>query len=156
MRVREKMANRQVISREDHSRFVDSLARRADSRYFLFSVDGVPAGVLDFTHIDPLAKTCEPGMYVGDERFLGMGIPVCCCALAYAFDKLNCERLTGTIRKDNPVSYQLGKRIFGAVDTGETEEMRLVEFRRGWWNSHRRSLVGRLRENYGIEEIVWP
>ena len=59
-RVRLRMTNRDLLSREEHFRFIDSLASRADRAYYLFSVDGEPAGVLDFVRIDAVSRSCEP------------------------------------------------------------------------------------------------
>ena len=116
-RVRLRMTNRDLLSREEHFRFIDSLASRTDRAYYLFSVDGEPAGVLDFVRIDAVSRSCEPGAYIGDERFLGYGFPLYHCALAHAFDDLGCVVVKGTVRKDNPASSAILRRICPVADS---------------------------------------
>ena len=154
-RIRLRMTNRGILSREEHFRFIDSLASRTDRLYYLFSVGGEPAGVLDFIRIDPKERSCEPGAYVGDERFLGYGFPLYHCALAHAFDDLGCVVVKGTVRKDNPASSAILRRVFGARDVGETAEENLLEVDRPYWVAHRDGLEKRMRERFGIGEVRW-
>lgn len=154
-RIRCRMTNSHRIAPEEHERFVASLAGRSDCSYFLFLVDEVPVGVLDFLRIDSREKTCEPGLYIGDERYLGMGFPLYFCAFAHAFDDMGCELLCGSVRKDNPVSYGIGKRIFGGLDTGETETERRIEFRRSDWLRRKKELWARIKDNFKVEGITW-
>ena len=154
-RVRFRMTNREVLSREEHFRFIDSLPSRADLAYYLFSVDGEPAGVLDFVRIDGVSRSCEPGAYIGDERFLGFGFPLYHCALAHAFDDLGCVVVKGTVRKDNPGSSAILKRIFGARDVGETADERLLEVDLSYWEAHRVGLEKHMRDAFGVKEVRW-
>lgn len=154
-RVRLRMTNRGVLSREEHIRFIDSLTSRTDCFYYLFSVGGEPAGVLDFIHVDPKERSCEPGAYIGDERFLGYGFPLYHCALAHAFDDLECIVVKGTVRKDNLTSSTILRRVFGARDVGETAEEDLLEMDRPYWEAHRDGLERRMRDRFGIEEVRW-
>lgn len=154
-RVRLRMTNRDLLSREEHFRFIDSLSSRTDRAYYLFSVDGEPAGVLDFVRIDAVSHSCEPGAYIGDERFLGFGFPLYHCALAHAFDVLGCVVVKGTVRKDNPGSSAILRRIFGARNVGETADEVLLEVDRPYWEAHRAGLEKRMRDTFGVEEVRW-
>ena len=154
-RVRSMMTNREPIGKDDHLAFLTALPNREDCRYFLFSVDGVPAGVLDFVKIDREAKACEPGLYVGDERFLGMGVAVYFCALEYAFGTLGCDRVSCTVREENKTSHFICTRVFGARETEVSDGFRRLVFDGAQWASRKLALRDKMQRNLGMEDVLW-
>lgn len=72
-KVRSVMVNKDIISYEDHLKFIDSLKNREDCCYWLV-IDPVGAnvGVLDVVHIDRDKDVGEIGFYLNQEE-LGKG-----------------------------------------------------------------------------------
>ena len=57
------MANKEMISPEDHLNYCRSLQNKHDLLYFAVYVNGILEGVLDFKSIDHILKKYESGSY---------------------------------------------------------------------------------------------
>ena len=70
--VRKMMVNKDIISLEDHTRFINNLNNREDCYYWLVKdPSGVNIGVLDIIHIDKKKDEGEIGFYLNQDEMGG-------------------------------------------------------------------------------------
>ncbi len=68
-KVRAMMVNKDIISLEDHLRFIEGLKNREDCYYWLVKdPGGVEVGVLDVIHIDNQKEVGEIGYYLNQDE----------------------------------------------------------------------------------------
>lgn len=68
--IRKWMINSDVISKENHFSYIDSLENREDRYYWLvFKPDDTPIGVFDITSVDRENNIAEIGDYAKPKRF---------------------------------------------------------------------------------------
>lgn len=109
--VRSKMYNQDIISLEEHKKWLTTLQINKSCLYFLVYADNVPIGVVDFTHITD--TSCEWGYYL-DEKYLGSGYGILLeyYLISYAFDKLNIKKLYCAVLEENKNVYNTHIQFF--------------------------------------------
>ena len=113
-RVRLRMNNSNIIELQDHMRWINGLKDNKETLYFLFEINGNPAGVFDYSQINNTDKTCVCGSYIGDENYLGYGILLNYFGFEYAFSQLDTERINISVLKSNKRVFEMHKNIFNA------------------------------------------
>ncbi len=96
--VRKNMYTQQVITLAEHQRWWAKIKEDQNSKYLIFEVNDVPAGLVNFTDIDPVHKTAFWGFYTCPSAPRGTGSRMETLALDFAFgplalNKLCCEVL---------------------------------------------------------------
>ena len=112
--IRRWMLCRDEISPEDHFRFVESLRRRPDKRFFLVQENGEYPGVIDFTDITEDAA--ELGIYA-NPGIRGVGKTLMRVLIEYAFSTLKVRTLIAMVFADN----ERAKHLYEKFDFTETK-----------------------------------
>jgi len=154
-RIRLKMTDTGIIPLENHLKFVERLAGRDDKMYLLFSIDDEPFGVLDFVNCDRTAKTCETGLYIGDERFLGLGFLLYYYNFYMAFEHFDFETIHSSILKSNKGAVALTTKMFGLKIVGETEYAYLVRYAKSDWMGLSSTFKHKILDNAHIGRTEW-
>ena len=126
-RIRLKMINKDIISLENHLKFIESLNFRKDCEYYLFFVDGIPIGVIDYTNINE-NNSCELGSYLGNTDYQKYSILILYYQLYFYFKKNPNSKAYSTILKSNKEVYQINKRILLAKDLYDDDEKYVMYF----------------------------
>ena len=121
-RIRRAMYTDHIISPEEHRAWFSRARQTGSSSHFIFECEGIPIGVVNVTDIDPLARRCNWGFYVGAENApRGGGSAMGFFALEHLFEKLNFRKVVGEALGSNNASVKYHQRL------GFVQEGRLVE-----------------------------
>jgi RimJ/RimL family protein N-acetyltransferase len=125
-RVRLRMLNQEVISEEQHARWLGSLADggslaggRSEVRV-AFS-DGTPFGVISLKDVDSNSMVCDWGFYVGEEAFLrrGLGRRLLYDLHEWGFAERGMRKMYTAVLSDNHgallVELEAGNKIEGLL-----------------------------------------
>lgn len=154
-RVRLKMDNQEIIHLENHKKWIKSLQNREDSVYYLCFVDDIPIGVLDFTNIDKINKTCVCGSYIGNTDYLGWGIVQCFCSFVYAFDKKNFEKVFANVLKSNKRVYKMHKQLFYAIDLNDDDKSYYIYWDKNTWDKNKAKIAEQIKNIFEIKTVTW-
>ena len=100
--IRKFMYNSDLISLEDHLKFIDSLFNRDDVAYWLVSKKDQVVGVTNLTSIDYQFSKAELGYYMIPEMLnSGIGLDFAFTNVLFAFSCIGCTSLFGGIDKLN-------------------------------------------------------
>lgn len=152
-RIREKMLHKEIISWEDHKRFIERLKDRTDCIYCLIYIDNVPVGVSSVTDIDQINNTCSGGMYIGDVDYLGYGIPILYYGYKYLFEKLGIKENVFDVLKTNKRVYKMHKEIFHARDKHETDKEWFLFHNQETYQEMKKDLDSKMIDFYNIKKI---
>jgi UDP-4-amino-4,6-dideoxy-N-acetyl-beta-L-altrosamine N-acetyltransferase len=105
------------ISATEHEAWFAAARVDPRRRVLVYEYEGTPAGVINFTGIDPAARTATWGFYLDvdglDQR--GETLPAWMAvqreAVDYAFDSLDLDVLTGEVLEANTVVRRMNKRL---------------------------------------------
>lgn len=103
-RVRRGMLDQTEITAEQHTNWLRSLAEKREINIVRVALaDDVPFGVINLRDIDRSAQTCDWGIYIGEDTFLGRGLGK---RLAYdvrewGFVDEGLNKMYSTVRADN-------------------------------------------------------
>ncbi|OPZ35553.1 MAG: UDP-4-amino-4,6-dideoxy-N-acetyl-beta-L-altrosamine N-acetyltransferase [Synergistetes bacterium ADurb.BinA166] len=109
-RVRMNMLASDLISEEQHRRWLASLADRPDRQIVRVAFfEGVPFGIITLKDIDRCSFRSDWGMYIGEECFLGRGLAKVMLfdLLVWAFEEEKLQRLYTSVLSDNAKAVAL-------------------------------------------------
>lgn len=110
-KVRSVMVNKDVISLEDHLKFINSLENRDDCYYWLvIDPTGVNVGVLDVVHIDWDKDVGEIGFYLNQDE-LGKGFQFMIECVYFVFSQLQLGNNLVTVNINNKDIHIFNKYI---------------------------------------------
>lgn len=110
-KVRSVMVNKDVISLEDHLKFINSLENRDDCYYWLvIDPTGVNVGVLDVVHIDWDKDVGEIGFYLNQDE-LGKGFQFMIECDYFVFSQLQLGNNLVTVNINNKDIHIFNKYI---------------------------------------------
>lgn len=113
------------ITEAEHAAWFARVRERPSDRVLIFVHDGVDAGVVTFSSIDPESASATWGFYLDtdghEERgtALSAWLDVCREALDYGFGDLDLETMNGEVLENNIIVRRMNRR-FGFVE-GEAE-----------------------------------
>jgi UDP-4-amino-4,6-dideoxy-N-acetyl-beta-L-altrosamine N-acetyltransferase len=91
--VRANMYTQHEISLEEHLAWWAKTRLRADQRYFMYEVAGIPTGVAAFTEIDTQSQNAAWAFYASPSAPRGTGSNMEYLMLEHAFDTLRLHKL---------------------------------------------------------------
>lgn len=109
------MISQSIISKEQQIRWFESVNYSDSQIYFVIqSKIGDKLGVVNFSKIDPVNGTAEPGLYIGvtSERNSFYGMEAYYLLLKYGFEELKFQKLYGTTLASNLTALKMN-RSFG-------------------------------------------
>ena len=145
-RVKAGMLDQSDISKEQHGRWLESLAKKAgvNEVRVAFS-DGVPFGVITLRDIKMDVSSCDTGTYIGENAFegRGLGLRLIYDLQQWGFVEVGVNKMYSTVRADNlkVLNYDLhaGYHIEGFLkdhmraEDGELIGIYLIaQFRNEW------------------------
>ena len=137
-RVRLCMVNQHIIQLDEHLQWIESLKDRIDCRYYIVYLDKTPIGVLNHTNLSPSGENVSGGAYIGDEKFIGYGIPLFYYGGYDLFENLKIHSSIACILKSNKRVYKIHKLIFNAKDIKEDDKCYYVYYDRSSWDKTKR------------------
>lgn len=108
--VAEFMLSKTIISKEQQLKWFQSIQNNPEYVYWIIlSKKGESLGVVSLNKIDNLEKTAEPGLYIGSikDRNSFFGMEAYFHLLNFAFEKLNLEKVYGTVLSSNNVAMKM-------------------------------------------------
>lgn len=117
--IRKWMYDSQIISIENHFKFIKNLKNSKKNRYFLVDKDNEDIGVIYFNEIDHDLKSATCGLYADpDLKASGIGTILEDLCIKYAFDILKLTTLKLEVFSDNIRAISLYKKFdFKEVST---------------------------------------
>jgi UDP-4-amino-4,6-dideoxy-N-acetyl-beta-L-altrosamine N-acetyltransferase len=109
-RVRMSMLSPNLISEEQHRRWLSSLADRPERQIVRVAfAEGEPFGIITLKDIDRRSYRSDWGMYIGEESCLGRGLAKVMLfdLLVWAFEGEKLERLYTSVLSDNAKAVAL-------------------------------------------------
>src|SRR5574344_1441545 len=152
--IRTKMTNQDLISKNSHYLFIDSLQNKNDSIYNLVFIDDTPIGVSDFVDINYIKKTYSGGMYIGNSDYMGYGIPILFYDYKFWFEEKGFDRTEFIILKNNKRIYEMQKKIFFAHDLCETDKCWHLFHDQESWKKIKSTLESKMCSFYCISKSV--
>jgi UDP-2,4-diacetamido-2,4,6-trideoxy-beta-L-altropyranose hydrolase/UDP-4-amino-4,6-dideoxy-N-acetyl-beta-L-altrosamine N-acetyltransferase len=117
--VRQWMFTKEVIAKESHLSYIDSLKERTDRVYFLVKKEDNPIGVIDFTSIDTQKKQADIGLYA-NPNIKGAGKDLMDIIIEHGFKKLKLDRLVSEVFEENLRAIALYEKFgFKRIDKKE-------------------------------------
>ncbi|MCR4818825.1 MAG: UDP-4-amino-4,6-dideoxy-N-acetyl-beta-L-altrosamine N-acetyltransferase [Fretibacterium sp.] len=83
------------ITWEEHCRWFEKIQQEPVKCHFVFEYQGHPVGYIGYNDFDESARTCTPGMYLGDRKTApaDAGLYLSYMAGKYAFEELGVEKI---------------------------------------------------------------
>jgi UDP-4-amino-4,6-dideoxy-N-acetyl-beta-L-altrosamine N-acetyltransferase len=119
------MFTKEVIAKESHLSYIDSLKERSDRLYFLVKKEGSSIGVIDFTSIDYKRKQANIGLY-SNPNIRGVGSDLMYIIIEYGFKKLKFSRLISEVFEENIRAISLYEK-FGFNRINKKENLIVME-----------------------------
>lgn len=141
--IRKCMLNQDIISREEHFKWLEGLKRREDWKFWVIFVNKIPIGSIYLQNINYRELTSEWGFYIGEESYRGKGLSKCILfnLLKIFFDKMKFKTLFTKILPNNTVALNLYKKFkFKEIDKlpfKNKKEVILLKFSREDWEQFR-------------------
>ena len=110
--IKKWMHSSDLISIENHIRFIDGLIFSKDRQYMVVKKDNNYLGVVDFTGIDFEKRSSYFGMYANPfEKIPGVGRDLEAICLKYVFNLLKLKKLKLEVFEDNTQVGNLHKKF---------------------------------------------
>ena len=156
--VRKNMYTSHEISLEEHKGWFKKIKHDNTKRYFVFTLNGIPKGVVGFVDIDNTARKASWAFYSGDTTTRGIGSLMEITALDHAFrslelNKLHCEVISfnePVIRFHRKHGFQV-EGVFKKhhlVNEVYYDVYRLAIFKSEWLDRVRPELIHKLKGAY--------
>lgn len=119
--VRKFMLSQNVITPEEHSRWLDGLRRRGEHKFWVIYFKKIPLGAAYLQNLDTAEKSTEWGFYIGESLYRGKGIgqQILFDLLEKVFDEMELSTLTTKVLSAN-------SRAIGLYQKFNFEEMKRI------------------------------
>ncbi len=110
--VKKWMYNSEIISIENHLKFIEALEKDENNQYFLLNRENENIGVIYFNNIDFYHRSTEFGLYANpDITMSGVGKILEKACIEYAFDVLKLNTLKLEVLSENIRALHLYKKF---------------------------------------------
>lgn len=115
------MEFREVITEEEQQKWFSSIQ---NAYYFVIKANSTEVGLIDLKKIDPVNKTAESGLLIGNKSFVGTGIALGASVLLldFAFGELGLETVTAKISRKNTEAQKYNQLLGFAKKSSVNEE----------------------------------
>jgi len=125
--IRKWMFTNEIISLDNHLRFIDTLVSKKDRLYFLVQQNNQSIGVIDFTNINYEIKQAEFGVYA-KPGLKGVGEILMKSIIDYAFNTLKINILVSEAFENNIAAINLYKK-FKFIETCRRDNTIVMELK---------------------------
>ena len=125
--IRKWMFTNEIISLDNHLRFIDALTSKKDRLYFLVQQNYQSIGIIDFTNINHETEKAEFGVYA-KPGLKGVGEILMKSIIEYAFTILKINNLVSEVFEDNTSAIKLYKK-FKFVETRKRDNIIVMELK---------------------------
>ena len=159
-RIRLKMFDQNIISLEQHLKWIDSLKQKKDRLYFLVYLENNPIGVVDFTSLNFIEKSGSFGYYT-DEKFTIYAPLIEMELLRYFFEELHFDLINAFVLENNQKVYLSHKKYFNFkdIDYSIHPETKLKVFNlylsKQIWEKREILFEQQLKNILRIQKIFW-
>jgi len=127
--IRRFMYNKEIISLENHLKFIDSLSLRDDVYYWIVEKEGEVVGVTNLTSVDLQKSRTELGYYMVPEmQKKGIGIDFAYNNFVFAFCEIGVDTLFGGIDKRNINAVTLDSYLGCVLNQEDIENLEAIEY----------------------------
>jgi pseudaminic acid biosynthesis N-acetyl transferase len=127
--IRKYMYNSDIISYENHLRFLEALFEREDVAYWLVAKGEQVVGVTNLTSIDLKTSRAELGYYIiPDMLNSGIGLEFAYTNMLFAFSYIGCDSLFGGIDKRNINAIMLDSYLGCQLDSEDVENINNISY----------------------------
>lgn len=160
--VRENMTNHDMIGKEEHEHYLESLRNSKNNKVFLALNHGEPLAIITIKiHWDE--KYVEPGTYIVNREYLGKGygIIMSYMRLEYIFELMPEGRMCTTILDKNERNINLQKKM-GCVweknimvkdAKGNEEAAAVYALTKEAWDANKTEIEERIEKSFGLKNI---
>jgi len=122
--VRPNMFTTHRIGVEEHRNWLASTLHDEHSHYLIFEDGTRPLGLVSFPRIDPEARSCHWGFYMGEKQTVssGLGTLMCYLALSKAFSDFDLELVHGETWTFNVPAQRIHEKLGFSHDHIETRQ----------------------------------
>ena len=137
--IRKCMLDQNIISPQEHARWLDGLSRSADNKFWVVFWEDVPVGAAYLQNVDHQKATTEWGFYIGEEAYKarGLGQQILFNLLEEVFDRMGFEILLTKVLSSNVGAIHLYKKFyFNEKDrffSKDQREVVILEFTKSAW-----------------------
>ena len=111
-KVRPYMFSDHLITEKEHQEWFANIKNSKITKYYIFEVNGEPAGLSSFINIDETNRTCEWGFYIGlQDSKPGLGTILAKTSINHAFKKLKVKVIFGRVLVFNKPSCALFEKM---------------------------------------------
>jgi len=122
--VRKWMYTSDIILKENHFKFIDTLANNKNNKYFLVKKENENLGVIYFNDISE--TTCEFGLYTNVE-VNGVGKILLTCIFEYAFNELGLDGVFAEVFQENKKAIALYEKYsLKKIDTKIVKNKKVI------------------------------
>lgn len=160
--VRSNMTNHDIIEKEEHIRYIESLRHSKDNKVFLALNHQEPLAIITIKiHWDE--NYIEPGTYIINEKYLGKGYGIIMSyfRLEYIFELMPEGKMKTTILDKNERNISLQKKmgcvfeknIIVADINGKQEAASVYSLTKEEWDKHKGDIEERIERSFGLKNI---
>lgn len=140
------MISRHVITKEEHSKWIENLEKNAEQKLWIVFTDKTPIGSVYLKNSDYNQLISEWGFYIGESNYRGRGLGkhILYKFLETFFDSMGFKVLNTKVMSDNAVALHIYS-AFGFIETGRTtsddsSEVVELKFSRADWLKHKEEI----------------
>jgi UDP-4-amino-4,6-dideoxy-N-acetyl-beta-L-altrosamine N-acetyltransferase len=126
--VRKFMYTRSEIALKDHLVWWNKISQNPKYIYLIYEYEGVPMGVVSFSHIDFVNKNCSWAFYAAPKAIFGVGPRMEFLAIEFAFSTLRMHKLYCQVLDFNVAVVNLHQK-FGFLMEGVLKKHHLYDGR---------------------------
>ncbi|MFC1624233.1 UDP-4-amino-4,6-dideoxy-N-acetyl-beta-L-altrosamine N-acetyltransferase [Candidatus Omnitrophota bacterium] len=147
--VRRFMLTQHIISKEEHSGWLEGLRLRDDWKFWVVFLKDIPIGSMYLRNMNHEDLTSEWGFYIGEDAYKGRGLGkvMFLKLLEMFFDEMRFNVLFTRILSDNIIALDLYRKFkFREIKRSSFEDKReivLLRFSKEDWVKYRRRLEDR-------------
>jgi UDP-4-amino-4,6-dideoxy-N-acetyl-beta-L-altrosamine N-acetyltransferase len=146
-RVRKCMINQDIISEEEHRKWLKQLRNSITQKFWITFFEDTPFGIVNLNNIDSANLISEWGFYIGEEKFLGkgMGRKMLCKLLMFYFDIMKYNKLITKVLSGNEIALRLygqfGFHQIGTEKYSENKDIVIFDFSAQDWDKYKKELM---------------
>jgi UDP-4-amino-4,6-dideoxy-N-acetyl-beta-L-altrosamine N-acetyltransferase len=145
-RISKFMLTRHIIRREEHFKWIASLRKNDNQKFWIVYVDDLPIGSVYLQNINYRQLNSEWGFYIAEDVYMGKGFGkrIVYKLLQHFFETMRFDILNTKVFADNAAALNIYRKFrFTEIDRTSSEGGRKIvtlSFSRADWENYKREL----------------